>query len=76
VKVKRPHIRVVLDPLKSLLCITSSELRCKDPVSIGSKELGSWVIAPAKLNFLEKYFLGVKEQPEHSKQTSRGRSTT
>jgi len=76
VNVKRPHIRVVLDPLKSLLCNTSSELKCKVPVSVGSKEPGSWVMAPARLNFLEKYFLGVKEQPEHNKQTRRGIRTT
>ena len=56
-KVKSPHRKVVLWPLKSRLYHTSSDCKRMVPASTGANELGVCVTAPAMLISDEIYFL-------------------
>ena len=68
--VKSPHRKVVLFPLKSLRYHNSSDCKRRVPGSIGAKELGECVTAPAMLMSEETYFLmlGKSLHPDVKKQ--------
>jgi len=70
VNVNNPHRKVVLFPLKSLRYHNSSDCKRTVPGSIGAKELGECVTAPAMLMSEETYFLmlGKSLHPDVKKQ--------